>query len=405
MGPMRRSTALSVLFLVFIAIFGAVFFSLPSDQYLEARTIARGAKDFKDLSERFRELARGKSASYAFEVLQRAQLPANTDLHLLAHTVGDELYKQKGVEGITDCTEEFRNACSHSIVIGALTEFGDGSETIGMIQEACKKAPGGSGAYTMCYHGLGHGVFAYYGYDLQKTVAFCARAGLPLYNSEDSDQCVGGSVMELMGGGGHDEERWLEARARYLDDTKPLSPCSTALIPDGAKVFCFSYLTPRLLQLAGTDLGIPDPATFPKAFSYCDAIPKTNMRLRDACFGGFGKEFVPIAGARDIRRVDQFDDATYTTAALWCLHSPADDGKNACIAQALASVFWGGENDPSASFRFCSNTPEQLRDACYHELSKDIGVYMEGNTRREWCERVPEAYRDACDDPNASYRL
>src|SRR3989344_6471857 len=94
---------------------------VPSD-YAEARAIGDGARDFKELSDRFAQLARERGGVYAFEVLKQADLPPNTDLHLLGHIVGDELYKQEGLAGIAHCTQDFRNACSHSIVIGTLNE-------------------------------------------------------------------------------------------------------------------------------------------------------------------------------------------------------------------------------------------------------------------------------------------
>ena len=375
--------------------------------YFEAVTIGTHARNFADLSARFEGLAEKRGAVYAFEVLKRALLPPQTDLHLLGHVVGDGLYRQKGIGGIADCTQDFRNACSHAIVIGALNEFGDGSSTISKIQQACHKAPGGVGAYTMCMHGLGHGVFAYYGYDLKKTVDFCYRAGDPAYGANDSAQCVGGAIMELVGGGGHDHDKWLAAQPEYFDPADPLSPCMSTLIPESAKGMCLDYLTPRLFQAAGADLAEPEPAFFPNAFAYCDAIPKAKQHLRNSCFGGFGKEFIPLVGARDIRAVDHFSDDEYRLTATWCMLSEAGDGKDACITQALATVFWGGENDAFASLRFCSDTPIPLSRACYQELARNIRVYFDGSKRVQWCQKLPQEFQDGCttDAPTSKTEL
>ncbi len=361
--------------------------------YPEASRIGQNVQTFQELSARFAALAEKKGAVYAFGVLKRADLPPNTDLHLLGHVVGDELYKQKGVAGIADCTQDFRNACSHSIVIGALNEFG-GGKALSLIDAACKKAPGGSGAYTMCYHGLGHGVFAYFGYDLKKTVAFCAKMGTPEYNREQYTQCVGGAIMELIDGGGHDHDRWLLAREKYLASSDPLSPCMGSLIPEQAKVLCLLYLTPRLFELAGIDIGNPDPALFPKAFSYCNVIPKESQNLRGACFAGFGKDFVPLAGGRDIRAVDHFSDDEYKKAIGWCELADVQDGREACISEALDSVFWGGENDPAASFRFCSLVEVSgERNACYEELACNIAAYL---PKSDLCAKLPTAHQKSC---------
>jgi hypothetical protein len=122
-----------------------------ANPYPEADSIGKNVSSFQKLSDRFTSLAQAKGGVYAFDVLKIASLPPNTDLHLLGHVVGDILYKQKGVAGMLDCTQDFRNACSHAIVIGTLNEFGP-SKGLSLIHDACAKAPGGSGAYTMCYH-------------------------------------------------------------------------------------------------------------------------------------------------------------------------------------------------------------------------------------------------------------
>src|SRR3989338_10209532 len=139
------------------------------------------------------------------KIFKAAPLGPNIDLHLLGHAVGDELYKQEGLNGITICDNDFRNACSHSIVIGLFYDKGDGA--LSEISEACRKAPGGSGAYTMCFHGLGHGILAATGYDMGKTAEYCKKTDTTTCKRE-STECIGGSVMEIIGGGFHDREIW-----------------------------------------------------------------------------------------------------------------------------------------------------------------------------------------------------
>jgi hypothetical protein len=364
--------------------------------YPEAKTIGNEVATFQQLSERFVALAKEKGGAYAFEILREAALPPNTDLHLLGHAVGDILYEQEGVDAIKECTQEFRNACSHSVVIGALNEFGAGDATIKKIQEACAFAPGGPGAYTMCFHGLGHGVFAYFGYDIPKTVAFCKRLGTPAHGEQEYPQCVGGMTMELVGGGGHDRDTWVSSRQKYLDPADPLSPCDRSLVPDEAKSFCYTYLTPRLFEAAGADLANPDPSTFPEAFSYCDVIK--DVKLREGCYGSFGKEFIPLAAARDIRNVDAMSDEQYRLAISWCSTAKVAAAKDACIAQELESVFWGGENDPQASLRFCSLVSgERMQATCYRTLAYDVSLYVpDSGQHAALCASLPEAYREEC---------
>lgn len=368
--------------------------------YAEAQTIGEGAASFDDLSKRFTDLAKAKGAGYAFEVLRRAPLPPGTDLHLLGHAVGYMLYDQKGVAGIADCTQDFRNACSHSIVISTLSEYGESA--LPLIHDACTQAPGGPGAYTMCYHGLGHGVFAYYQYSLPETVAFCKKTGTEAYRDEEYVQCVSGAIMELMGGGGHDEADWLAARKKYLTNADPLAPCDTAVVPQEAKPMCLVYLTPHLWELAGIDLGTPDPALFPKAFSFCDALPKSAEQERESCYGGFGKEFVPLAAARDIRAIAEAPDQAYALAISWCGLASDTEAREACVREAVASVFWGGENDPEGALRFCSLAPAGgVQQACYTKLGEDTARYVVADKiKAAICNSFPDAYKQLCKTPS-----
>jgi hypothetical protein len=364
-------------------------------KYIEAQSIGKDVSNFEGLSDKFAKLAEEKGALYAFEVLRRTELPPQTDFHLLAHIVGDELYKQKGVSGITHCTQEFRNACSHSMVIGTLNAFGEAG--LDGIREACKEAPGGSGAYTMCYHGLGHGVFSHFAFQFPETIDFCKKTGTREYHDREYIECIGGSVMELMGGGGHDPYNWGIARDKYLNKKDPLSLCLGDEIPKDAKEICLIYLTPYIWESIGVELGNPDPNQFNEAFAICDEIPRTEQNLRDACFGGFGKEFVPIAGALDIRGIDKLSDEQYKKAGSWCSFTEAKDGRRACITDAVASLFWGGENDPDASFRFCGLLDdEDVQDACWSRLSSDIFSFKSGRQRDILCRRIPEDFQNLC---------
>lgn len=366
-----------------------------AEPYTEAAAIAEGAQGFGELRDRFQQLAEEKGAIYAFEVLRRATLPPNTDLHLLGHVVGDALYQERGVAAIADCTQDFRNACSHAVVIGALNEFGE--TALSMIRDACKKAPGGSGAYTMCYHGLGHGVFAFYSYDLQQTIDFCRKTGTEEHRNREYIECFGGAIMELMGGGGHDREAWLAARAKYLSPTMPLSPCMDTVVPTEVKSQCLTYLTPQLWEYAGISMGSPEPALFAKSFAYCDAIPRSKQEMRESCFGGFGKEFFPLVTARDVRDNVEYSDAQLATVIEWCALAEAKDGKESCVADALSSAFWGGEKDPSTSFRLCAVAEFRgLGDACYGRLADDIRSYTEGDVRSGLCAQLPDHNQTKC---------
>ncbi|MBI5134421.1 MAG: hypothetical protein HZA81_03510 [Candidatus Taylorbacteria bacterium] len=365
----------------------AYLFSGDSDAlYAEAMEIPKDAS-FKDLSSYFSSLAEDKGALYAFEVLKRAPLPPNIDVHLLGHIVGDILYEQQGAEGILSCTDDFRNACSHTIVIGTLLE--KGPESFGEIVELCKQAPGGPGAYTMCFHGLGHGVLAYNEYELPLAVKMCEKSGT---KGREYSECVGGTIMEMIGGV-HDREMWLEKSKKYFKAEDPLYPCSADFMNEAARGMCYTYITPHLFVSAGGNLGNPLPADFKEAFTYCE--PLTNGDRR-ACFGGFGKEFVVLAQNRDIRAIDRMSDEQLRRVYEWCSLAKPEDGKIDCMGSALSSIFWGGENDPKASLRFCELSPSDLQSSCYDVLFGNASSYLSSEGRKAICAAVPEEYSQSC---------
>ena len=354
---------------------------------------------FKDISEYFIEIAENRGAGYAFEVLKMTPIPPNIDMHLMAHVVGDILYAQKGIDGIKVCTHDFRNACSHTIVIGLFIEKGD--TALPEIAETCYEAPGGSGAYTMCFHGLGHGILAYTGYDLEAAVELCKKTGTARYNNEESSQCISGAIMEIINGV-HDRELWRVEHEKYFKEDDPLYPCSSEFMPGEAQSLCYLYLTPHLFKVAGVDMGFPTSADFEKAFPLCERLPVSDLRNRDSCYGGFGKEFTVLSLGRDIR-VSSIEKVTNEQLARvydWCLLAKKREGITACLLHAMQSLYWGGENDRRIATRFCSVLRDPYYErSCFMDLTGAVSYYIKDQDyRREFCQELPASYQEACEE-------
>ena len=350
------------------------------------------AISFSALADYFTALAKKKGAAYAFVVLKDARLPPDTDLHLLGHAVGDVLFKQQGLDGIKICTEDFRNACSHSIVIGLLLERGESA--LPQIAKACRKAPGGSGAYTMCYHGLGHGVLAFAGYDFTRAISLCEKTG----TAGEPPQCIGGAVMEIIGGGGHNREQWARERSRFLTPDDPLSICTSRTMPPDGRVLCLIYLTPYLWEAVGADLGNPSDADFVKSFTLCERLPEADRAGRDACFGGFGKEFIALANNRDIRSVDQMSNQQYRRIVDWCALAPNRDARSSCLLSTMNSLYWGGENNRAGAINFCAVISDKdQQQSCFKNLIQSVRTYRDdAEYRQEFCTEIPRIYQELC---------
>lgn len=361
------------------------------DDDLEA--LSQIEQSFGPITNFFVELAREKGGVHAFEVLKIAQFPPDIDLHLLGHSVGDELYKQTGLEGMKYCTHDFRNACSHTIVIGALLE--DGVGVLDVVNDVCKEAPGGPGAYTMCFHGFGHGVLAYADYEVPDAVELCKRVGTDEYNNREYIECVGGTIMEMYGGV-HDKELWAAKAEKYLDDENPLAMCQADYMPEDAKQICYTYITPFIFDAAGAINGNPRPEIYTEAFGYCDnAEPGINQ---DTCYAGLGKEFIVLAQDRDIRRIEDTPDEKLALAAGWCELAESKRAQDLCKLEILNSLFWGGENHYNVSLRYCALvTPEALQDECFDRVMGYTSYYQSDIEFREGvCREIPSRYQNEC---------
>lgn len=356
--------------------------------------------NFQDLSDFFSTMAQEKGGAYAFDVLIRAadggMIPPNIDLHLLGHLVGNALYEQEGVQGIRVCTNALRNACSHSIVVGAFLE--QGIPAIREVADVCKQAPGGKGAYPMCVHGLGHGVLASVDYDMKEAVKLCEMIGRPEMSDRIYGECTGGIAMEMMAGV-HDPEVWNRRKTEFFDPQDPLAPCNRGFLSPAAQAMCYNFLTPHLFEAVGANLGKPTPEDYKKAFVYCGRIPREQTSNRVACYGGFGKEFPVLVSDRNVQKVEHLSTDQLTTIHTWCQLARVSDGMWHCANAALQSLYWGGENDPRAAVQFCSLSPKSYQDQCFESLLQSIAYYMgtsDAAYREGVCALMSDEYSMQC---------
>lgn len=366
-------------------------------EYPEIDPIKGSNWDFQKLAVFFKTLALKKGGEYAYHALSVAAnhgyLTPNVDIHLLGHAVGDVLYKQKGIEGIKVCTDDLRNACSHSIVVGFLLD--NGVEGLTKAVATCLEAPGGSGAYTMCVHGLGHGVLAYTDYDMRRAAELCGKTGTLKYGNQEVGQCIGGVTMEMMAGV-HDREAWAKQAVNYFKKNDPLAPCDMGFIPKDSLNFCYIYLTPHLFEAAGANLSSPDPKYFNQAMSYCAKIPATDNN-RETCYASFGKEYVVLANSRNVQSVTSMTNDQLKTVYDWCNLGPKE-GLGPCVNSALQSLYWGGENDRAVSIKFCNAIPNQDESKnCFMNLTATVLYYQSDvGYRRSFCQELPAQFQEKC---------
>ena len=369
------------------------------EKFPEIAVLGKQQLGYDELAAFFRETAKKKGPSYAFHLMSVAPIPPNIDMHLVAHEVGTVLYQQQGASGIRTCTEDFRNACSHSIVVGLFRDKGE--EALSSIAAACREAPGGNGAYTMCFHGLGHGILAYTGYDLERTISICKKTGTSAYNFREHPECTGGAIMEIIGGV-HDASLREKQAKKYLSKENPLSPCSRGFMDDTARPLCYLYLTPHLFTSAGADLGNPTSENFKKAFTFCAKITSSDVD-RNACYAGFGKEYIGIVRSRDARMstLKDIDDSKLKLIYEWCTLAGNASGTRACLLSAQNSLYWGGEHGEDLPLSFCAVfADESYRNECFSNLIGAVHFYKsDPRMQTEACKKFPSNYQAQCKNP------
>jgi len=201
--------------------------------------------------------------------------------HLRAHFFGRAVYEVLGLEGLKVCDERFNSGCLHGFYAAAMTEQGD--SVLNSFSDTCKK----SEFVHRCYHGIGHGLVTWLGYDEQamvKAAEFCRDA----VGDETEDGCVSGAVMEF-------DVKTLSypaAPLRILTSENSFEPCNS--LPMTARPACF-FTTPAwwIAWLTGHD-GLHTAEAFRKAAPLCDGI--SQPQYRESCRRGLGNIAATYSG-------------------------------------------------------------------------------------------------------------
>jgi hypothetical protein len=134
-------------------------------------------------------------AANAWKYLKSVALDNNDqtiDAHQLGHIIGHSLYDQKGFAGIMLCDTDFGYACYHGVSEKFLEE--NGPSKTAEAAHTCKDlfpTDAESQGYASCVHGLGHGLMAWYGLDLQKALLACDAVP-----NNVQENCYDGVFME-----------------------------------------------------------------------------------------------------------------------------------------------------------------------------------------------------------------
>ena len=338
-----------------------------------------------------KDIATEYGGAYALELLIASDPIAGGDLHLLGHYAGDQLYKDKGLEGMKVCTPDLWYACSHSIVIGALFEMG--MSVFDQVHDVCRKVPGPRG-YLMCFHGFGHGVIAYTQYEVPEAVELCKKVGTEAYDNAEAKECFGGVIMDLRDGL-HDRELWEAYGRKYIPEGNPIGVCEAEYVPNDFKHMCYVFLTPFLFDYVGT-VDIASEQEVAAALALCEEVP--TRQAKQYCYQGFPKEFISYIHNRNLSAYENTTDEQFLQMYSWCLLSQSELGVTECVKSSVQAIDRAGTAPYDLTIRFCSLLGRtEHQDICYNELTfARAYANIHPDENEGYCSAIPEKYEEMC---------
>jgi hypothetical protein len=242
--------------------------------------------------------------------------------HTLAHAFGGALYEELGPAGFNYCKSDFSGGCYHEVIGRSMAEFGASeTETFAKLCEEDATTTGTGHIDSIeCFHALGHGILASYGYalpDLKKSLSLCDSITVSSASKASDLNCRIGAFMEynireILSGdtGSHFNPR------PYSDDIK-FKLCSE-VDPTYGETCMFQL--PYWWSVASN---IKDPgARFQQFGEYCRSVDDNTLRER--CFEGIGYDAPWLANFNETATIDLCKKAALTgTDVTSCLSEAA----------------------------------------------------------------------------------
>ncbi|HLD26114.1 MAG TPA: cupredoxin domain-containing protein, partial [Candidatus Andersenbacteria bacterium] len=138
--------------------------------------------------------------------------------HDLAHFVGEHIYEEKGLAGLSLCDTTFAFGCYHGFTESA---FATSLDPLPDVATSCATlGPVNSGPWSSCIHGIGHGVATFFdAVELENALATCDQITGATF-------CHDGVFMEFS----------FSAPPSFYKASDPLYPCSA--LPDTYQLAC-----------------------------------------------------------------------------------------------------------------------------------------------------------------------
>lgn len=240
--------------------------------------------DRNDLVESVRHNLREYGAVPTREALQESYRDEpSTKRHSVGHTYGRVLFEELDTTGFGYCDGGFVFGCYHEFFARVIQR--DGVAVTSKLNDECFSANDRLPDAYACQHGIGHGLLAHGGYELDNL-----RRALELCNGLDPidpiNGCYGGAVMEF-NMKTMIREHGIPPRTREEADNSLHYPCQS--VPGYATKACYYWQSQWWLFAL--------QATPERVGELC--LEASTQRERDACFFGVGNRMPDLTDQPD----------------------------------------------------------------------------------------------------------
>lgn len=310
------------------------------------------------------EMLRSYSVRSLTASLSRLGYMRGIDCHNRAHEMGRRAYELFGGVAFKSCGIECHSGCRHGATEAFFAERGT-ADLIGSMQELCGDEVGNRFHMHQCVHGVGHGLMAWYDYDLYDALAACDL----IQQEYHQKSCYSGVFMENIVGSIGQDEAGSPHYTKYLSDD-PHYPCNA--VADKYKHECYWLQTDQMHRLL---------SSFDAIGALCAEAPEP---FRFACFHSMGRT---SSGQM------QFDPVKSYEVCESIVYVP---GRNWCAEGALNNLMWDSSQADGA-IEFCALSLESsFEEVCYDRLVTQATEVIPRAGMREFCDKLPEQYQEEC---------
>ena len=346
---------------------GGAFHPIAGGFVADDTELAECADDTECLEQAFGNLAYREGPKVAlaeFESRLASDPVVEKGCHRIVHLIGSaSLERFHGNVGRTFA--QGSPACVSGYYHGILERAFLGISTEASLARAARTLCDGEGLRRFgfldyqCRHGLGHGLMIQTGYDLPLALEICRDLG----TGWDRKACASGAFMENV-------NTAFGFRSPWLDDTKPLYPCSRVDARDRRS--CYLRASWRILVL--------EHGSYARTALACARLGSWAA----TCTQGFG---------RDVAEKARYEPGM--TLRL-CRLAAAREGD--CLlgaARTIANASGAAGIEPAR--RLCERAPTRLRAECFSGVGIVVGMlHPTPASRAAACRRLTPTYTSAC---------